>query len=64
MQKNHTFLFSGGTIQGTFIGVILIGMIANSLTVLNIDPSLQDVFKGAVLILILFFDRIVNREFQ
>jgi len=58
-----TSLLGGrGTIQGTFIGVILIGLISNSLNVLNINPNLQDVFRGTVLIFILFFDRIVNRE--
>lgn len=57
-----TSLLGGvGTIQGAFIGVILMGFISNSLNVLNINPNLQDVFRGAVLILILFFDRIIHR---
>ena len=57
-----TSLMGGvGTIQGTFVGVILIGLISNSLNILNISINLQDVFRGAVLILILFFDRIIHR---
>ncbi len=56
-----TSLLGGiGTIQGTFVGVILMGLIGNSLNVLNVNPNLQDIFRGAVLILILFFDRIVH----
>jgi len=51
-----------GTIQGTFIGAVLIGLIGNSLNVLNINPYLQDVFRGLVFVGILFFDRLVNRE--
>jgi ribose/xylose/arabinose/galactoside ABC-type transport system permease subunit len=57
-----TSLLGGvGTIQGTFVGVILMGFIGNSLNVLNINPNLQDVFRGSVLIFILFFDRIIHR---
>ncbi len=44
-----------GTIQGTFIGVILVGMISNALNLLNIPPVFQDVFKGAVIILALYY---------
>ena len=57
-----TSLLGGrGTIQGTFLGVILIGLIGNSLNILNINPNLQDIFRGMVFILILLFDQIMNR---
>ena len=44
-----------GTIQGTFIGVILVGMISNALNLLNVPPVFQDVFKGSVIILALYY---------
>ena len=50
-----------GTVQGTFIGVILIGLISNALNLLNVPPVYQDVFKGGVIILALFFDVIANK---
>ncbi len=44
-----------GTIQGTFVGVILVGMISNALNLLNVPPVFQDVFKGVVIILALYY---------
>ncbi len=44
-----------GTVQGTFIGVVLVGMISNALNLLNVPPVFQDVFKGSVIILALYY---------
>lgn len=44
-----------GTVQGTFVGVILVGMISNALNLLNVPPVFQDVFKGVVIILALYY---------
>jgi len=49
-----------GSVRGTFIGVIIIILIGNILNLLNIDPNYRDVFKGMVIITVLFFDRAVN----
>lgn len=51
-----------GTARGTFIGVIIIILIGNALNLLNIDPNYRDVFKGLVIIGVLFFDRGANAE--
>lgn len=51
-----------GTVRGTFIGVIIITLIGNALNLLNIDPNYRDVFKGLVIIGVLFFDRGANAE--
>lgn len=42
-----------GKISGTFLGVILLGMIGNMLTLLKIPTVAQDFFKGLVIILAL-----------
>lgn len=42
-----------GKISGTFLGVILLGMIGNMLTLLKIPTVAQDFFKGIVIILAL-----------
>lgn len=44
-----------GTVEGTFVGVILVGMISNALNLLNVPPVFQDVFKGAVIIAALYY---------
>jgi ribose transport system permease protein len=44
-----------GTVEGTLIGVVLVGMISNALNLLNVPPVFQDVFKGGVIILALYY---------
>jgi ribose transport system permease protein len=45
----------GGAIK-TFIGVLLIGVIFNSLTLLQVTAYIQDIIKGVVLIAVVSFD--------
>lgn len=40
-----------GTLSGTFIGLLIIGVVNNGLTLLNVSPNLQPVVIGAVIIL-------------
>lgn len=44
--------FAGGigTIVGTIIGAIIMGILSNGMTMLQIDPSLQQVVKGLVIV--------------
>lgn len=51
-----------GTSRGTFVGVIIIILIGNALNLLNVDPNYRDVFKGLVIIGVLFYDRGTNAE--
>jgi ribose transport system permease protein len=46
-----------GTLQGTFIGVVLMGAIGNTLNLLNVPAVYQDVFKGLVIILALYLEK-------
>lgn len=45
-----------GTISGTVIGVLLMGMIANALNLLNVSPYWQPVVTGFILLLAVGFD--------
>ena len=51
--------FSGGrgTVVGTLLGAILIGVINNGLTLLGVGSTFQSVIKGAVIILAVLLDR-------
>ncbi len=52
-----TSLFGGkGTIIGTVIGALIIGVLSNGLTLLSIDSYWQQVIKGSVLVLAVLFD--------
>ena len=47
-----------GTIQGTIIGLLIIGVLNNGLTLLNVNSFYQQVASGALLILAVSFDQI------
>jgi ribose/xylose/arabinose/galactoside ABC-type transport system permease subunit len=50
-----TSLFGGrGTVTGTLIGTLIIGVLANILNLLGIDPFVQQLFKGALIVIAVF----------
>jgi ribose transport system permease protein len=52
-----TSLFGGkGTVIGTVIGALIIGVLSNGLTLLGVDSFWQQVVKGVVLVLAVLFD--------
>jgi ribose/xylose/arabinose/galactoside ABC-type transport system permease subunit len=51
-----------GDVIGTFLGVILLGMIGNSLTLLSIDSNLQYVIQGVVIIVAVMAQRNWSRS--
>jgi ribose transport system permease protein len=46
-----------GTIFGTFLGVVLVNMLANGIDLVNIEPHVQQVVEGALLIIIVWTDQ-------
>jgi ribose/xylose/arabinose/galactoside ABC-type transport system permease subunit len=47
-----TSLFGGkGSVGGTFLGTLIIGVLANTLNLTGVDPFVQQLFKGALIIL-------------
>lgn len=51
-----------GSIIGAFIGAMIIGILSNGLTIMNIGEYYQQVVKGAVLILAVAFDAYSNTD--
>jgi len=46
-----------GTIFGTFLGVVLVNVLANGIDLINIDPHVQQVVEGFLLIAIVWLDQ-------
>lgn len=46
-----------GTIVGTFLGVLLINMLGNGINLLNVDPHVEVVIEGALLIAVVWVDQ-------
>lgn len=46
-----------GTIFGTFLGVLLINMLSNGIDLINLDPHVQQVVEGVLLIVIVWVDQ-------
>ena len=50
-----TSLFGGkGSVLGTFIGTLIIGVLANVLNLTGVDPFVQQLFKGALIVIAVF----------
>ena len=50
-----TSLFGGrGSVGGTFLGTLIIGVLANILNLTGVDPFVQQLFKGALIIVAVF----------
>jgi len=54
-----TSLFGGrGTVIGTLIGALLIGVLRNGLNLLNVESYVQQVIVGIVILLAVMMDRL------
>jgi ribose/xylose/arabinose/galactoside ABC-type transport system permease subunit len=57
-----TSLFGGkGSVFGTFIGTLIIGVLANVLNLAGVDPFVQQLFKGALIVIAVFIMSRSNR---
>jgi ribose transport system permease protein len=54
-----TSLMGGrGSLVGTLIGALIIGVLINGLTLLNVESFYQLIIQGAVILLAVFIDRL------
>lgn len=51
-----------GTVGGTFIGILIIGVITNGLNLMGINSFWQDVFKGIIIMAAVIFDMYRKRR--
>ena len=60
-----TSLFGGrGTVTGTILGVLIIGIVANGLILLHVSPFVAPIVQGAVLLLAVFANSQLFNRFE
>lgn len=58
-----TDLFGGrGTMFGTFLGVLFIGMLGNGLVLLGVNPYVQDVVRGVIILVAVLINISIRRR--
>lgn len=58
-----TSLMGGrGTLTGTVIGFLIIGILNNGLNLLNVSPFYQDIVKGVIIVGAVFVDSLINNK--
>ena len=51
-----------GSMLGTFLGALIIGVLINGLSFMEIDPFFQYIIRGLIIILVVFIDNIMHRR--
>lgn len=58
-----TSMYGGvGKLQGTLIGMLFIGVLSNGMVLLSINPYIQDVIKGVVILLAVILNSLQSRR--
>jgi predicted ABC-type sugar transport system permease subunit len=55
--------FNGGvgTVWGTIVGALILGIINNGLDLMNVSPFMQMVVKGVIIVIAIIMDERKNR---
>jgi ribose/xylose/arabinose/galactoside ABC-type transport system permease subunit len=56
------FRGEGGSVVGTLFGALIIGTVSNGLTLMGVDPLVQKIVKGAVILLAITFEAARHRR--
>jgi len=60
-----TSLFGGrGSVMGTLIGTLIVGVLRNGLTLIGVDNLYQNIATGVLVILAVAFDQVARRRLQ
>lgn len=51
-----------GSVWGTVIGAVIIGVLNNGLVLLNVSPFWQQVFKGGIILMAVIIDKIGEKK--
>jgi ribose transport system permease protein len=51
-----------GTLSGTLIGALIMGVLRNGLNILGISSFLQQIIIGSVIILAVLFDILIKKQ--
>lgn len=51
-----------GTVYGTFVGAIIMASLVNLLNLLNVDPFIQDAFKGLLLLVFVYIMQLLSKR--
>ena len=44
------------------VGILLIGVLSNGLTLLNVNPYYQQIVVGLIIVFAVFFDQLIKRR--
>jgi ribose/xylose/arabinose/galactoside ABC-type transport system permease subunit len=56
------FRGEGGSIAGTLFGALIIGTVSNGLTLMGVDPLVQKIVKGSIILLAIIFESVRHRR--
>ena len=51
---------AAGGIRNVIVGTLLIGILLNGMTIMNIEYTLQNVIRGVILLIAIVIDSVVN----